>query len=54
MERKGITHILSVGLEKRQHPSNLVDYFFIDIEDHEFADISQHLPNAIAFIDQAL
>ena len=50
MERKGINHILSLGVEKRQHPRNLVNSLFIDIEDHDFADISPHLPTAIAFI----
>ena len=54
MDQKGITHILSLGEQKLQSPSNLVDYLFIDIDDHELAEIYPHLPTAIAFIENAL
>ena len=39
----GITHILSLGVEAKSQPKNLVDYMFVDIEDHELAEIYPHL-----------
>ena len=50
----GVTHILSLGVQAIQSPTNLVEYDFIDVDDHEEAQILPHLPRAVDFIDRAL
>ena len=54
LDQMGITHILSLGVEARSAPTNLVKNVFIDVDDHELADIFPHLPGAVEFIGQAL
>ena len=47
MENMGITHILSLGVQPLSLPNTLVDRQFVDIDDHELAEIYPHLPNIV-------
>ena len=47
MEDMGVTHILSLGVQPLSLPNTLVDRQFVDIDDHELAEIYPHLPNIV-------
>ena len=47
LDDMGITHILSLGVQAQNAPAGLVDSMFIDVGDHELADITPHLPVCI-------
>ena len=49
----GITHVLSLGHRPETLPDNCENLFF-DIADVEESDISPVLPEAVAFITQAI
>ena len=54
MEAQGITHILSLGVQAVSAPSTLVDQMFVDVDDHELAEIHPHLDSIIAFIERGM
>ena len=54
LDDMGITHILSLGVRPQQLPSGLINSLFIDVDDHELADISPHIPACIQFIEEGM
>ena len=50
LENLGITHVLSLGVQPLRLPNGLTDTMFIDVDDHELAEIYPHLGNIVNFI----
>ena len=54
LENLGITHILSLGVQPLRLPNGLADTMFVDVDDHELAEIYPHLGNIVNFIGLAI
>ena len=54
MEAMGVTHVLSLGVQPFTLPSTLIDTMFVDVDDHELAEIYPHIPAIVTWITQAL
>ena len=50
MEAMGVTHVLSLGVQPFTLPSTLIDTMFVDVDDHELAEIYPHIPAIVTWI----